>query len=92
MNRKAKGSRNERKSARLLQAAGYKVTKSGASLGCFDLIGISATDIVLVQCKSNAWPSNLEMEAIKEFKAPSNSRKLIHRWNDRESLPIIKEI
>jgi Holliday junction resolvase len=45
MNAKAKGNRNEHRSKALLEAAGYAVTRAGASLGVWDLIGISATDV-----------------------------------------------
>jgi Holliday junction resolvase len=92
MNAKRKGARNEYKSIRLLEAAGYNCTRAAASLGVFDVIGVSATDIVLVQSKSNDWPSSVEMEAIKNFKAPPNARKLIHRWRDRASLPDVREV
>ena len=57
MNAKRKGSKRELKSMRLLEAAGYTVTKSGASLGLWDLVAVSATDIVLVQVKSNRQPA-----------------------------------
>lgn len=92
MNCKAKGNRNEYKSIRLLEAAGYACTRAAASLGVFDVIGICKTDVVLVQVKSNEWPRSLEMEAIKEFAAPPNTRKLIHRWRDRRSRPGVKEV
>ena len=92
MNCKAKGNRNEHKSIRLLEAAGYSCTRAAASLGVFDIIGVSSTDVVLVQVKSNEWPCSVEMEAISGFPAPANCRKLIHRWRDRQSLPDVKEI
>lgn len=92
MNTKAKGSRNERRSIALLEAGGYRCTKSGASLGCFDVIGVSATGFVLVQCKTNAWPSQVEMEAMRDFPVPHNAVKLVHRWNHYRSLPLVKEV
>jgi Holliday junction resolvase len=92
MNCKAKGNRNEYKSIRLLEAAGYACTRAAASLGVFDVIGIGSTDVVLVQVKSNTWPGSLEMEAIKEFSAPPNARKLIHVWVDRQPVPKVKEV
>lgn len=64
MNAKAKGARNERRGQRLLEAMGYAVTKSGGSLGSWDLIGLSSTDIVLCQVKSNDWPSSVELERL----------------------------
>ncbi len=39
MNKKAKGSRNERRSRDLLKAQGFEVLKAGGSLGVFDLMG-----------------------------------------------------
>ena len=49
MERKRKGSRRERQSIALLSAQGYACTKSGGSLGVFDVIGIGADDVVLCQ-------------------------------------------
>jgi Holliday junction resolvase len=92
MNSKAKGNRNEHRSMRLLEAAGYKCCRSAASLGAWDIVGVSPTDIVLVQVKSNDWPRSLEMETMQLFQAPPNCRKLIHRWRDRQRLPDVKEI
>lgn len=82
MNCKAKGTRNERRSIRLLEAAGYACTRAAASLGTFDIIAISSRDVVLCQVKTRDWPSTVEMEAIRLFSAPQNARKLVHRWRD----------
>jgi len=76
----------------LLEAAGYRCTRSAASLGEWDIIGISTTDAVLVQVKTNSWPGSLEMEALRLFTAPPNFRKLVHRWRDRVRVPDVKEI
>lgn len=92
MNTKAKGSRNERRTIKLLEAAGYSCMKAGASLGVFDVIGISSQDVVLCQVKSNEWPRSVEMEAIELFKTPPNCRKLVHRWRDRQRLPDVREV
>jgi Holliday junction resolvase len=92
MNRKAKGNRAEYKSIRLLESCGYNCVRSAGSKGLFDVIGISPTDIILCQTKSNRWPSETEMEQIKLFPCPPNTKKLIHKWVDRKSLPIVREI
>ena len=89
---KQKGSRNERRSIKILETAGYTCFKSGGSIGIFDIIGISATDIVLVQVKSNHNPSPVEIEAMELFICPENCRKLIHRWNDYSRLPVVREV
>ena len=92
MNTKRKGTRNEHRSGTLLESLGYHVTRSSASLGVFDLVGISRSDFVLVQVKTNNWPGTAELEAIREFPCPPNCRKLIHRWQDRQRMPDVKWI
>ena len=92
MNAKAKGSRRERQTIELLTAQGYACTKAAGSLGVFDVIGIGPGDIVLVQCKSNRWPSSSELAAIAKFATPANCRKIIHRWRDRQAVPDVREI
>jgi hypothetical protein len=47
MNSKRKGSRNEHRSIAILEAAGYRCTRSAASLGEWDIVGIGSTDVVL---------------------------------------------
>jgi Holliday junction resolvase len=91
-NRKAKGSRNERRTMRLLETAGYVCLKAGASLGVFDVVGIGSTDVVLVQCKTRDWPSGAEIERMRAFAAPANARKLVHRWRDRQTVPDVREV
>lgn len=91
-NAKAKGNRMERRSMALLEAAGYRCTRSGASLGVFDIIGVGRHGFVLVQVKSNRWPDSVEMEALREFPCPSNASKLIHRWRDYQKVPDVKEV
>jgi hypothetical protein len=76
----------------LLEAAGYRCTRAAASLGAWDVIGIGSADIVLVQVKTRDWPSASEMEQLREFPAPPNARKLIHRWRDGQRMPDVKEV
>jgi Holliday junction resolvase len=92
MNCKAKGNRNEYKTMRLLERTGYACTRAAASLGVFDIIGISQNDVVLVQVKSNRSPSACELETIKLFACPPNARKLIHVWQDRKRKPRVLEV
>jgi Holliday junction resolvase len=92
MNTKAKGTKNEHRSIRLLEIAGYHCTRSAASLGAWDIVGIGSTDLVLVQVKTRDWPSSVEMEAMKLFPAPPFARKLIHRWRIRQRLPDVREL
>lgn len=92
MNTKKKGSRNEHRSRLLLEAAGYAVTRAAASLGAWDLVGVSSADVVLVQVKTRDWPCAAEMEALTSFPAPPNARKLVHRWRDRQRQPDVREL
>lgn len=92
MNRKAKGSRVERKSRDMLERCGYLVIKSAASLTPFDLVAIGASDVLLIQCKANRWPSAEEIKCIKGVVAPANCRKMIYRWRDRVSAPDVREV
>ena len=92
MNAKRKGTRNEHRSMAVLEAAGYRCTRSAASLGAWDVVGISSRDIVLVQVKSRDWPGTVEMETLREFVAPPGVRKLVHRWRHRQRLPDVKEL
>lgn len=92
INAKAKGARAERRSIELLESQGYACTRAAASLGVFDIIAIGEVFILLVQVKSNRWPSSAEMEAIRQFPAPPNARKVIHRWNDYQREPHIKDL
>lgn len=77
---------------RLLEAAGYRMTRAAASLGTFDLIGIGSADVMLVQVKTRDWPGAVEIEAIRRFIAPANARKVVHRWRARQSVPDVREI
>ena len=92
MSAKAKGTRNEHRSIRLLESAGYQCTRAAASLGAWDIVGIGSTDVVLVQVKTRDWPGSVEMETLRGFAASANCRKLVHRWRDRQRLPDTKEL
>jgi len=92
VNAKAKGTRNEHRTMRLLEAAGYCCTRAAASLGAWDVIGVGSTDVVLVQCKTRDWPSLAEMETLRSFPAPVNCRKLVHRYRDGVRLPDVREV
>lgn len=92
MNAKRKGTRNEHRSIRLLEAAGYRCTRAAASLGAWDVIAIGSTDIILLQCKTRDWPGSVEMEQLRLFPAPANARKLIHRWRRGVATPDVKEV
>lgn len=91
MNKKGKGSLNERRTMKWLEERGFQTTRSGASLGVFDVIGIGARRAVLVQVKSNRWEGLTERKAIEEFSCNRNSfLKCTFRWDDYKKIPKIK--
>jgi hypothetical protein len=92
MNAKAKGSKNERRSRDLLEAAGYAVTRAAGSLGTWDLIGIGPADVVLCQVKTRDWPGHGERATLTAFPVPPNCRKLLHRWRDGQRSPDSQEL
>lgn len=55
-------------------------------------IGVSGTDVVLLQVKSSQWPGSVEMEALRNFPVPANTRRLVHRWRDRQRMPDVREL
>jgi len=92
VNAKRKGTRNEHKSRRLLETAGYAVTRAAGSLGAWDLVGIGPTDVVLLQVKSNRAPAPAEREALALFPCPPNCKRLVHVWHDRQRWPEVREV
>lgn len=77
---------------RLLEAAGYRCTRSAASLGMWDVVGVGPAGFVLCQVRSNRTPGPLERRELAEFPAPTNCQKLIHVWHDRKALPVVTEL
>lgn len=92
MTAKAKGTRNEHRSKAVLEAAGYNVTRAAGSMGAWDLVGVSATDVTLCQVKTRDWPGAAEIEWLRTFPAPATCRKLLHRWRDRQRQPDVEEL
>lgn len=92
MSAKSKGTRNEHRTMRILEAAGYRCTRSAASLGEWDVVGIGQNDVVLCQVKTRDWPGSQEMAVLREFVVPPNVRKLVHRWVDGRSVPDVREL
>ena len=93
MNAKRKGSRAEHRAMRILESAGYLCTKSGASLGVFDVVGIGPRDFKCVQVKSGgAYCSALERERLQLLEVPANCSKEIWRFPDRCRAPLIERV
>ena len=89
---KAKGNRNEKKSIVMMEALGYRCTKSSASLGLWDFVGYNRHHWVCVQVKSNRNPAKMEMDILKEEEVPPNTSKLLHVWVDYARYPEVTEL
>lgn len=63
------------------------MTRSAASKGAWDLVGINQCGVVLGQVKSNTWPGPAERLALEMFEAPTGTRRLMFRFDDR--LPML---
>jgi len=92
MNTKRKGSHNEHRSMALLEARGYRCTRSAASLGAWDIVGIGIDHVVLVQVKTGRMPSRAEYARLVAFRVPDNCVKMLHIWWPREQTPEEVEI
>ena len=91
MNGKAKGSRAERRAIKQLEAAGYRCTKAGASLGLFDVIAIGTTHVRCLQVKAGTrYCSAIEREQLELCQVPVNVSKEIWRFPDRCKAPLIE--
>ena len=80
MNTKKKGSKNERKAKTILEQAGYVCTKSGASLGLFDIIAENPLGIRHVQVKSNRIPDPVEREDMVNMRKQLPANSTIEFW------------
>jgi hypothetical protein len=93
MNAKRKGTRNEHKAIKILEAAGYHCTRAAGSLGIFDIVAVSRQGVRLIQVKTNRPPCPAERETIELFSGiPGNASKEIWIFRDYSRGPIIKTI
>lgn len=85
--RKEKGAARERMVKAQLEARGWMVTKSSASLGLFDLICIhpDKSQALLIQVKSNRAPEPPERDKIFTFLVPDYCTKLV--WIVKDGKP-----
>jgi hypothetical protein len=90
VNRAAKGARVERKAAARLRSQGWRVTRSAASLGAFDLVAFRRDAILLVQVRANAWPGRALVRRMRRFPAPASVRRELWRWDDYARAPSIR--
>jgi hypothetical protein len=77
--------RDVRRSIEVLQAMGY--TAAPASIGGFDIVGLSSTDCTLVKVCQGKPPWAGAIAELQAVTAPPNTKKLVHRWPRRSRLP-----
>lgn len=91
MNTSIKGRRAEHRARRILEKAGYTVTRAAASKGAADLIAWSSTGFRFVSVKSGtAYASAVEKEAMRLMVRPSNSTIEVWRFPDYCREPAIE--
>jgi uncharacterized protein with GYD domain len=96
MNAKRKGWRREDQARKRLEKEGYYVTRSGASLGAWDLIAIrrewprveTQPVVRLIQVKSNRPPSRKEMAVLRSFNTFGLISREVWIYPDREKVRI----
>lgn len=91
MSAKAKGTRREHKTMRVLEALGYRCHRFAASLGEFDVVANSRTGSRYIQVKSNRWAGSVEAEAMELYPLPPNATREVWRWDDHARQPRIRE-
>jgi len=88
---KAKGTRAEHRTMRVLEAAGYVVTRAGASLGLVDVIAVGPHDVRLIQVKCGGeYLRALEREQLVLLRVPLGCSKECWRWPPRATAPVIE--
>lgn len=74
-----------------LEERGWYCCRSSASLGLFDVIGLSKRGTLAVQVKSNRLAPKAEREAIGSFVVGKETIKLLFTWIDGDTDPRIHQ-
>jgi len=91
MSTAAKGRRAEHRARKLLEDAGYTVTRSAGSKGAADLVAWNTVQFRLLNIKSGTkYCGTLEREAFALVPVPPNATKEIWRFPDRCTAPSIE--
>ena len=93
-NPKAKGTRLEHRTIRLLEAVGYSCIRAAGSLGPFDLVAVNRLGSRFIQVKANDWPRPAERETMRlaARNLPPDSLVECWRWDDRSRQPQIRQL
>lgn len=86
-----KGRRAEHRARRLLESAGYEVTRAAGSKGPADLIAWNTTAIRFISVKCGTkYLSAIEREALRVMPRPANASIECWRFPDRCREPLIE--
>ncbi len=87
-----KGAYYERRARQILEAAGFAVTRSGGSLGIFDLIALGPHSVRCIQVKGGDRPylSPAERERIQSVQVPPNVSRELWRFFKKKQEPVIE--
>ena len=88
---KAQGTRAEHRTIHWLEARGYDCTRSGGSLGAWDVIALGPDDTLAIQVKYGlrCWVSPAERERLQS-KRYGRATKQIWRWRRYARAPEIE--
>lgn len=90
LNGAIKGRRAEHRARRILEAAGFLVTRAAGSKGPADLIAWNAVQIRFVSVKCGTkYASAVERECLSRMLAPACATREIWRFPDRCKEPFI---
>lgn len=81
-----------RRSQRLLEMAGYRVTPTGGSLHDWDLLGVNAAGVVLVRISEDSWPDDKTRENLSDQLLPGAVAKLLHCWRSGARWPLVRTL
>jgi Holliday junction resolvase len=91
MNAKRKGTHAEHRARRILEADGFRVYRSGGSLGEFDLLAFNSVSARLIQVKCGTkYLSGVEREQIALLKFMPGVTKECWRFPPRARRPLIE--
>ena len=91
MSTATKGRRAEWRARKLLEAAGYTVTRAAGSKGCADLVAWNSVQLRLLNVKSGTkYCGTLEREAFALVPVPPNATKEIWRFPIAAPAPVIE--
>jgi Holliday junction resolvase len=91
LNQAHKGRRGEHRARKILEDAGFMVTRAAGSKGPADLIAWNAVQIRFISVKSGSkYASAIEREALHSMAAPAIATREIWRFPDRCRAPLIE--